>query len=149
MLVYTTTVNRACRLLSSIQESEYLHSYPEPGKLLNWLETVIRYCIERRTVGDLQLDAIEARVAQHDGPLSVIEPNRGSILKRVFDKLGAVGFLYCKAFYSSDDDVLPENIVFRPPRDQHLRLIGSEIKECVVPEQEKGQEPVILRVETS
>lgn len=90
MLVYTTTVNRACRLLSSIQESEYLHSYPEPGKLLNWLETVIRYCIERRTVGDLQLDAIEARVAQHDGPLSVIEPNRGSILKRVFDKLGAV-----------------------------------------------------------
>lgn len=114
----------------------YFRSCNEPEKLLDRLETMIRDCIERSTVGDLQPGVIEARVPQHDGPLSVVKPDRCSIHKRVIDKLGAVGLLDCQTFYASDDGVLPENIVAGPPRPPYFWIIGPKVKKRVVPEKE-------------
>ena len=79
-----------------------------PIKLVGRLIAMVRRFVKISTVGDLHPGVLEACVAQHDGSLRIIEADLGSILERVFDELGAVGFLDRDAFYSSDYGVFLE-----------------------------------------
>ena len=75
------------------------------------LKAEIRLPVERSAVLDLQFGAVEAGVARHYGSHSIIEADRHSILKRVADKLGAVGIHDLERPYNADDGVLLETVV--------------------------------------
>ena len=87
------------------------YASPLASKLMNRLEAIVRFLVERSAILDLQLGAMEASVTRHYGFRSIIEADRHSILKRVAEKLGAVGIHDLERFYTADDGVLLENAV--------------------------------------
>ena len=81
------------------------------GWLTDWLESIVRTCIERSPVGDLELGVVEANVSYHYGFRCVIETDRRSILEGVVDELGAIGVHELDAFDTPDNMVVVKFVV--------------------------------------
>ena len=92
----------------------------------------VRALGETRSFGDLQLDTLQASVAQHEGISTVLEADRVSFLESVVDELGAVRQRELDALPASDHGVVGEDVVLRPPGVQHPRLVGPLVRENVV-----------------
>ena len=109
-----------------------------PRKSRYRLEAKIRCLVEGSAVADLQLGAMEAGVTRHHCSRSIIEAHSQCILKRVADELGAIGIHDLEGLYASDDGVLLETIILRPPRLHHVGRIGPEVRVGIVPGQQRG-----------
>ena len=88
---------------------------------------------------DLQPGIVEAGIARHYGSRSVIESDRHSILERVADELGAIGIHDLERLCTSDDGVLLETVVFRPPRLYHIGCVGPKVRVSVVSGQDTNK----------
>lgn len=79
--------------------------------LVDWLEPIIRFLVERSAVVDLHLGVAESGVARHYSSRSIVEPDAHGILKRVVDELGAVRIHDLERLFTTDDDIVLENVV--------------------------------------
>ena len=92
--------NKQCEIL--------FYASPLASKLMNRLEAIVRFLVERSAILDLQLGAMEASVTRHHGFRSIIEADRHSILERVAHKLCAIGIHDLEGLYTADDGVVLE-----------------------------------------
>lgn len=105
------------------------------GLVVHDFVVLIGTLIETCVVGHLQLRGFEAGVPRHDGSLRVIKADLRSILEGVVDELGTVRLLDFDALLASDDCVLSEHVIIGPPGLTHFRIVRSNVREGVEPEE--------------
>lgn len=80
----------------------------------------------------LELAGGQAYVARHECFPRVVETDRHCSLEGVLDELGTVGIQQFDALQASDDVVLAERVVPRPPRFHHIGCVGPKVRVGVV-----------------
>ena len=88
---------------------------------------------------------VETDVPRHEGPLGAVESDLCSILERVVDELGTVRLLDLDALPSTDDGVLSEYGILGPSGITNLRLVGSNVREGVEPEEGRCSQQEVIR----
>ena len=105
-----------------------------PFDLADRFIATVRFLVETSSAGHLHLGVVEAGISRHNGVLRILEPNSFCAFEGVVDELGPIGQRERDALVTASDGVAREDVVLRPPRIRHPRVVGSLVRVNIVPE---------------